>query len=141
MTDHRTANLRLQALLISDHIYCDRGSGKYVIAGTFYQLNVAAFPAVFGKTIGAFVSLAGLTGSTGIELEFVDAASGDVLMRTQSLQVSCSDPDLPVEFGVEIPPLPLPREGRYFFRLTANGTVLGFTSVFVRLVKDNEGVK
>ena len=126
------AQIRLQALLLADHIYRDQGSGKYVIAGTFYQLNVADFPTTFARTIGVFVSLSGLTGKTGIDLEFVDALSREVLIRTQSLEVTCEDPDLPVEFAVEVPPLPLPHAGRYLFRLTIDGMVLGTAAVTVR---------
>jgi hypothetical protein len=132
MTDQSPpAKVRLQALLLADHIYRDEGSGKYVIAGTFYQLNVAAFPITFARTIGVFVSLSGLKGKTSIDLEFVDTSSGEVLMRTQSIEVSCDDPDLPVEFAVEVPPLPLPHAGRYLFRLAADGTVVGAVAVSV----------
>lgn len=126
------AEVRLQSLLLADHIYRDQSSGKYVIAGTFYQLNVAAFPITFARTIGVFVSLSGLKGKTGIDLEFVDTSNGEVLMRTQSLEVSCDDPDLPVEFAVEVPPLPLPHAGRYLFRLAADGAVVGTVAVSVR---------
>ena len=125
--------IRLQALLLADHIYCDRGSGKYVIAGTFYQLNVASLPTVFGRTVGVFVSLSGLVGSTSVDLEFIDPADGNVLLCTRSLGISCDDPTSPVEFALEVPPLPLPHAGYYSLRLAANGAVLGSTSVLVRL--------
>lgn len=132
MTNHSApGEIRLQALLLADHIYRDQVSGKYVIAGTFYQLNVAALPITFGRTIGVFVSLSGLKGKMGIGLEFVDTSNGEVLMRTQSLEVSCDDPDLPVEFAVEVPPLPLPHAGRYLFRLVADGGVVGTVAVSV----------
>ncbi|MCH8987738.1 MAG: hypothetical protein IIA92_02915 [Chloroflexi bacterium] len=119
-------------MLLADHIYRDQGSSKYVIAGTFHQLNVATFPITFARTIGVFVSLSGLNGKTSIDLEFVDTSSGEVLMRTQSLEVSCDDPDFPVEFAIEVPPLPLPHAGRYLFRLAADGTVVGTVAVSVR---------
>lgn len=125
------AEIRFQALLLADHIYRDQDSGKYVIAGTFHQLNVAAFPTTFTRTIGIFVSLSGLTGKTAIDIEFLDTSSGEVLMRTQSLEVSCEDPGMPVEFAVEVPPPPLPHAGRYLFRLVANETVLGSAPVSV----------
>ena len=52
-------------------------------------------------------------------------------MQTQSLEVSCDDPDLPVEFAIEVPPLPLPHAGRYHFRLVAGGSVVGTVAVSV----------
>ena len=132
MTDQGVAKIKLQALLLADHIYCDRGTGKYVIAGTFYQLNVAVVPATFGRSVGAFVSLSGLNGNTRIDLEFVDPANGEVLLRTPPFDIACGDPASPVEFALEIPPLPLPHAGSFSFRLSANGGVLGSVSVFVR---------
>ncbi len=132
MADQGVGKIKLQALLLADHIYCDHGTGKYVIAGTFYQLNVAGVPATFGRSVGAFVSLSGLSGKTRIHLEFVDPANGDVLLRTRSFDIACSDPASPVEFGVEIPPLPLPHTGCFPFRLFANGEPVGCVSVIVR---------
>ena len=35
----------VQAILLADHVYQDRETGKYVIAGTFNQLRGQAFPA------------------------------------------------------------------------------------------------
>jgi hypothetical protein len=125
--------VKLQALLLADHIYQDKGSGKYVIAGTFHQLNVASFPTTFPKTIGVFASLTGFNGKTAIDLEFVDASNEEILMSTKSLEISCKDPYQSVEFAVEVPPLPLPRAGRYLFRLTTNGDVIGDTGVYARV--------
>ena len=123
--------MKLQALLLSDHVYRDEGSGKYVIAGTFHQINASAFPTTLSKTVGVFVALSGLTGRAGIKFEFLDAATGEVFMDTQALEVVSEDPDLPVEFAIEVPPLPLPRAGRYLVRVAANGTVLGEAAVLV----------
>ncbi len=131
------AKARLQALLLADHIYCDQGSGKYVIAGIFHQLNVVSFPTTFTRTIGVFVSLSGLTGKTDIDLEFVDASNGEVLICTQSLGISCENPDMTVEFAIEVPPLPLPHEGYYLLRLLVNDTVLGITTMSVHALKDD----
>lgn len=124
--------LRLRALLLADHIYRDEGSGKYVIAGTFHQVNVATFPTTLVRAIGIFVSLSGLTGKAALDVELVEVASGDILMRNRSMEVSCDDPDLPVELALEVPPLPLPRAGRYVFRLLVNGAPLGEATVRVR---------
>lgn len=132
MTSHNApAPLRVQALLLADHIYQDEGSGKFVIAGTFHQLNVAAVPTTFERTIGVFVSLCGLMGQAAIRLEFCDAASGAVLLGTRSLDISCSDPDTPVEFAVEVPRLPLPHAGRYRLRVVAEEQVVGEMGLLV----------
>jgi hypothetical protein len=112
-------------MLLADHVYRDEGSGKYVIAGTFHRLNVAGFPTTLAKTVGVFVSLSGCDGDIDLDMDFIDGQTGDVLLSSQSLAFHCNDPTLPVDFALELPPLPLPRSGRYALRLAANGTVLG----------------
>ena len=129
MNKNKPVTISLQALLLADHIYKDTVSGKYIIAGTFHQLNVPAFPATFGKTVGVFVSLCGVKGKTGINLEFLDTSTGKVLMHTQSLEISCDTTELSVDFAIEVPPLPLPHAGRYLFRLAADGNILGEVAV------------
>jgi hypothetical protein len=124
--------INVLAFLIADHVYCDQGSNKYIIAGTFHQLNISAFPAVFHKTIGVFIKLAGFAGSTGLGIVFEELATGEVMLRTQALEISNEDPDLPVELALEVPPLPLPRPGRYAFKLLAEGHVIGTAAVDVR---------
>jgi hypothetical protein len=117
--------LKLHAMLLADHVYHDEGSGKYVIAGTFHRLNVPKFPTTLGKTVGVFVSLSGCEGDIDLDLHFVDGRTGDVLLSSQSLAFHCDEPALPVDFALELPPLPLPHSGRYALRLAANGTLLG----------------
>jgi hypothetical protein len=115
----------LHALVLADQIYRDEGSGKYVIAGTFHHVHVGGFPTTLSRSIGVFVSVSGCEGDVDVNLDFIDADSGEVLVKSHALGFHCTDPTLPVEFAVEIPPLPLPRPGRYVMRLATNGTVLG----------------
>lgn len=131
-----SSRLQLGALIVADHIYRDEGSGKYVIAGTFHHLNVPGFPTTFGRSLGIFVSFCGLEGKADLDLDFVEDATGEVLMRTRSMAVSCERPEQPVDLALEVPPLPLPRAGRYVFRLTADGTVLGEAVVFAHSPAD-----
>lgn len=125
----------LQAILLADTIYRDQGSGKYVLAGTFHQLHVPSLPATFPRTLGLFVSLLGVSGSAGIDIELVDDATGEVLLRTESLEVSNDMPDVPVELALEVPPLSLPHAGRYWFRVTVNGSAVGAAPVHVRTME------
>jgi hypothetical protein len=133
MTDmNRQSEINLQAILLADHIYQDKDTGKYVIAGTFHQLNVPSFPATLGKIVNVFISLTGLTGKAAINLEFVDASSGKQLMHMSSLEISCDSPDVSVDFAVEVPPLPLPNAGRYLFRASADGNLIGEVALYAK---------
>ena len=123
-SDIHTA-LKLQALLLADFVYQDRDSGKYVIAGTFHAVNVAAFPATLGRSVGAFVVLTGRREGAEVALSLVEAQTGAVLLRSPPLTLPAVEGDAPLEFAVELPPLPLPRPGGYLVRLTADGAILG----------------
>lgn len=77
------------------------------------------------------MSLCGLTGPTTFDLEMVEVATGERLMRAPPIEISCPDPTQEVQLALEVPPMPLPRSGRYAFRLLVNGTCLGETTMRV----------
>jgi hypothetical protein len=133
-----TSGPRVQALLLADHIYFERETGKHVIAGTFHQINLTAVPTTFTRSIGLFLSLAGLSGPTSIDLEFVAEPSDTVLMRLEALDIEGNDSGLPVAVAVELPPLPLPQAGRYRVQVLAGGRVLGATPVLAVLTSSQE---
>jgi len=120
------------AFLVADQVYCDQGSNKYIIAGTFHQLNISAFPSVFHKTVGVFIKLANFAGSAHLQLVFEDRSTGEALMRTRALEISSKNPHLPVELALEVPPLPLPRAGRYSFKLLVDGNLIATNTIDVR---------
>ncbi len=136
--ESQPAGIKLQALLLADAIYRDEGSGKYVIAGVFHQINLPSFPAAFARSVGIFASLSGLDAEAAVDIEFSDAQSGEVLMRLRSFPVSGIDPDLPVEFAVEVPPLAFPHPGSYKFSLLANGAFLGAATVLVKSPEEGQ---
>jgi Family of unknown function (DUF6941) len=131
-TQSRSAAVALDALVPADHVYRDSGTGKYVVAGTFRQFNVERCPTTLARTVGVFVTLSGLRGAATVDVEFVDAETQEPLVAARTLPVVADDPLIPVDFAVELPPLPLPRPGRYLFRVLVEGRVLGSTAVVVR---------
>ena len=121
----------LQAIVLADQVYRDASTGKHVVAGTFHQIDVGSVPATFAGPAAVFVSLLDVDGPTGVDLRFVEPASGEVLLGPHRVEVTGTDPRLPVEFAVQLPPLPLPRRGRYALRLSLDGVVLGEAPVAV----------
>lgn len=115
----------LQALLLADHVYRDQATGKYVVAGTFHQVNLAAFPGSLSRSVGAFVAVRAPAGPHSLTLQFVEVASGEVLADSARHSVTSPDDGSPMVLAVEIPPLPFPREGDYLVRLRLGGRVLG----------------
>ena len=112
--------MRVNALLLADHIYRDAGTGKFVIAGTFHDMHVERCPTTFGRSVGLFVSLSGVEHELQLGVEVLSPASEVVLTRAP-LTVPQGDT---LDLGVELPPMPLPAPGRYRIRVTGDGATL-----------------
>ena len=85
----------LQALLLADHVYRDEVTGKYVIAGTFHQVNVEEFPATLGKTVGIFVSLMGaprIMREVSFELVSFEPSPFELSLFESLFELSCFEP-------------------------------------------------
>jgi hypothetical protein len=139
----------LQALVLADHVYQDKLTGKMVIAGTFgraYFVKAAAKQPA--ETSGAseqvagqprklmwhevaragspfaYISLTEIRGVVPIELRFVDLEENIVLIRAE-LSVTAKSPLDTAEFTVPLPPLPIPHAGIYALELLTNDEPLG----------------
>ncbi len=121
---------QLHAQLLADHVYRDADSGKFVLAGTFHHVRVAAFPSSLSAPPSVFVGISGVDRDVEVKLEF-RTSSGDVLLASHDLSVCCEDPTIPIEFALELPPLPLPGPGRFALALAVDGKPFGELPVIV----------
>ena len=112
--------MRVNALLLADHIYRDAGTGKFVIAGTFHDMHVERCPTTFGRSVGLFVSLSEVERELQLGVEVL-APEHEVVLTRAPVSVPGGDT---LDLGLELPPLPLPRPGRYVVRLTGDGAPL-----------------
>jgi hypothetical protein len=147
----------LQALVLADHVYQDKASGKMVIAGTFNRLHVfrhgaprdgAPVPAGDEERSAeaarklryrdickagspwAYVSLTEIHGTAPLELRYVDLSDNNVMLRVE-FSVKSDSPLATVEVPVPMPVLPTPHPGSYALELFANGEPLGSHRVIV----------
>jgi len=134
----------LQALLLADHVYQDKDTGKKIIAGTFNVLHVSPRKPTSGdapqpaegqrqmsvkevRKVGsptAFISLTEIREPTELELRYIDLSNNVVLIGAK-LQVICRDPLSTVEAIVSLPPLPAPHPGVYALELLWNDELMG----------------
>jgi|SRR5215217_3256621 len=121
----RDGGPRLLALLLADHVYRDQASGKHVVAGTFNQLEAPSLPVRFTGPVTLFASIAGIRDATTFELRFLELATDQDLLGPHEIELEAADAGLAIEFSVILPPLPLPRPGRYAFRLSSPAGTLG----------------
>jgi hypothetical protein len=139
----------LQAILVADHVYQDRASGKMIVVGIFSTLHIfkhadpnAQIPSDstnFKETgerklqpheisrVGSpycYVNLTSVRGTLPLELRYVDLSDNSILMRLQ-ISVTSSDPLKNNEFAVILPPLPILHPGCYTMELLFNNELLG----------------
>lgn len=138
----------LQSLLIADHVYQDRASGKRIIAGVFNKLYFQrAVPAKKllnpeGKEVDAvlggaqagspsfYISLVGIHGRTPLSLRYVELKNSKVWFGLEFV-VECRDPLEVVEIVLGLPPLPTPHEGVFALELLYDNEMLGSCRVTV----------
>ncbi|MGO8690295.1 MAG: hypothetical protein ACLQLG_11730 [Thermoguttaceae bacterium] len=139
----------LQALVLADHVYQDKFTGKMVIAGTFNRVVFvrrkvepgapppAAPPALpDGSRVlqphevsragspFAYVSLTEVHGTIPLELRYVDLSDNVVLLRSE-FSVRSDSPLETVEVMVQLPPLPTMHPGVFALELLSGTELLG----------------
>jgi len=140
----------MQALLLADHVYQDRATGKHVISGTFRTLNVvrrsedtksteedtqspdscglvAKRPQEVMQAGSPFVyfNLTDVHGEVHLVLRYVDLTTNEVLFQA-NVTVQSEDPLIPAEVFSPLPVLPVPREGPYALELLWDDEPLGY---------------
>ncbi len=147
----------LQALVLADHIYEDRQSGKKVIAGTFGQiiLNVPMMteaPApdgteakqlVGGVQMGspyAYISITDIKTSAALVLRFVDLQHDPPLAIFQTeVTVQAADPLQTIELIAALPMLPIQHPGVFAFEVLCENELLGSFRIVARQFNQEGG--
>lgn len=114
----------LQALVLADHIYTDE-RGKRIICGTYSQIRLPRFPAMFGRSTWAFILLADVIGTAVLQLRFVHLKDFRVLMRSSEITLQSEDRLIPLDVAIEVPPLPLPEPGMYGVECYVDAELIG----------------
>jgi hypothetical protein len=146
----------LQALVLADHIYEDKSTGKKIIAGTFNAIQYGtakrqeiesdegkkALRIPGGMNAGSpwiYINLTEVHGQVDFALQYVDLKHHTVLMSTQ-FAVKCESPLLNVEVIIPLPPLPTPHPGTYALELLSDDYPIGSLRIEAKSI-DGEGEK
>ena len=115
----------LQAVVLADDVYIDAATNKKIIAGTFNRLWAKEFPTQFGRCTKAFLVLTNCHGSQKLQIRYVDLRDGSVLLESPEVELTINDPLATNEVVMEVPPFPMPHEGKYDFEVYCNGAPIG----------------
>jgi hypothetical protein len=107
------------AMVVSDAIWRDPGSGKRTILGCFSMLFARQFPAVH-PIMAVYVVLTDGHGKVQIKLQVIDVDEESEPLFTGEAEVSFPDPRTIVELDIPIVGLRFPGPGEYRFQLYAN---------------------
>lgn len=127
----------LQALVLADHIYTDRGTGKRTICGPFNAIAAADFgpKSVLPFMPWAYIVLTGLKGEYDLLLRYVDLKDNRLLMRSPVFRVKSENPLQNFDLAIQIPHLPLLHPGVYALELCWNEQLIG--SIRIPVIKRN----
>ncbi len=133
----------LQALVLAEHIYVDRDSGKCVITGTFNAMQVwpqteeeQASKARLTSGPGspwAYISLTDVCDGTELSLQFVSLTLNKILF-SKDIKLQSNDRLATIEIVDALPHLHVPGPGVCAFEIVCEGEVIGSHRVVVTMV-------
>lgn len=107
----------VNSFLVADQVF-QQTSGKWCIIGVFDRVLSPRYPTTL-PALGLYVTLSDAEGVYDVRVEFRD--SGDrVLAVMGGIHMEVSSRLAQVGFGVQTYSLPIPKAGRYLFRLFFN---------------------
>src|ERR1700730_12087286 len=135
----------LQALVVADRVYEDKGTGKKIIAGTFSRLlfkrpqqvepgkplTVPPSAAQAGPP-SAYTSLTDIHGAANLIVRYVrlDGQDGPPIFQTDTIAVRCEDRLATVELAIPLLPLPIVK-GVFALEVLCAGQLLGSHKIVV----------
>ena len=113
----RSAEVRIA--LVADSVFLQAGA-KWCVIGVFSAINAKAFPALH-PGIGLFLRVVCDPGDYRLRLSIVHEDSS-VVADVTHLTLKMPSEVKPIDIGVQLQMLPLPKPGRYDVRLSLDDT-------------------
>ena len=130
MAAKRKGKPHVNAILLADGVYRDEDSGKFVIAGTFNQVNAGAFPIVHTGS-WLYLNLSDFKGDHELGFRLVRLSDGRELARSPDAAVSSKDTLRHMEIRAALPPLVFDGVGQYAIEVLWNGDYLAACKITV----------
>lgn len=115
---------QIEALLLADNIYQDVSSKKFILSGIFHQINTATLPFKLANSFGIFISVSNLTDLAKISIQIVDPTTNQSLAGIDAIEINGSNVNIPVTFGIEVPPFEIHNAGKHFVSIKINNQLV-----------------
>ncbi len=124
------------SFLIADMVIQEKGTNKWSAIGIFDRIQTAGFPFVH-PSLALYIRLSDAKGDYAIRVEFCDD-NDHILGVFEGITLSVSSRLHHPDLGIRIINLPIPRPGKYYFKLYFNGEFTRDFPLFVREIAQNK---
>ena len=131
---------QLLAMLFCDHILREHGSRKTSLFGIFDRFWVQNFPSTH-PVVWVYARVTDAQGTYDFKLELVSLENLNVIAEALAPNAQVPDRNMAYEIIFRLVNFPLPAEGRYEFRLFANGEFIGNQSFQVAPIAPQGGAE
>jgi hypothetical protein len=136
----------LQALVLADHVYEDKTTGKKIISGTFHGIKFSRKPptaeavlpdgskklvTMGGMQSGspyAYLSLTDVCDNTILSVQFVYLTKNVVIFKTD-FKIECDNRLGTIEIILPLPKLPIQEVGTYALEVICEGEIIGSSRI------------
>lgn len=108
----------IKSFLIADMVIKEQGTNKTSAIGIFDRIYSNTFPFI-QRTLALYVRLSDAKGDMEIRVEFCDE-NDRILAIFEGLNLKISDRLTSADFGIQTRDLPIPKPGKYYFKLYFN---------------------
>lgn len=131
---------QLLAMLFCDHVLREHGSLKTSLFGIFDRFRVQNFPSAH-PVVWVYARVTDAQGTYDFKLELVSLENLNVIGEVMVPNAQIPDRNTAYEVIFRLVNLPLPAEGRYEFRLYANGEFIGNQSFNITPIAPQGGAE
>lgn len=108
----------IKSFLIADMVIKEQGTNKTSAIGIFDKIYSAIFPFI-QRTLALYVKLSDAEGELKIRVEFCDE-NDRILALFEGLKLKVASRLTSADFGIQTRDLPIPKPGKYYFKLYFN---------------------
>jgi hypothetical protein len=121
----------IHALVLCDHVHRDKSTGKHTLIGTFNGISVKNdFPIKYGP-VAIYMALSHWVHEQELGIQIVHN-SINIVGKLPKIKIPKQGPNDRCEFGLNLPPLPLPEPGRYEIQILVDAEILHVFSFDVK---------
>ena len=124
------------ALIVSDEIYRDAGTAKWILAGVFSRIYAPTLP-VLQPQMAVFFQVTNVSNPVDLKLRIENADSGTVLLEFGG-PIKADSPLEVIERAIQLRGIKFPQFGKYWIQLLSREEILIQAPLYVKQVQESK---